>query len=201
MIGLLIVGMALLIGTNKLFIGTPELRARNSNSLLTRGAPVSNVTALAGETAPSATREHDGTVTRPNYTLTVSARTQDDSTSARILLITPMHLQASPQGDSGTPILRRIESDMTLLDEIEEGIWGGRLVSHLFVEYQGAIRRVPAITEISLRIAANPALATVTITATLPSMFEGMGTLGGIQLTQLEGHPALVMRDHVPLRN
>lgn len=201
MIGMLIVGVAVLIGTNRIFIGKPGLRSVRSNVPLTREHGITDSRAPAGEAPLPSTREYDGTVTRPNYTLTVSARTQGDSVSTRVLLITPMHIQPIPQGDPGTPTLRRIESDMTLLDEGEEGIWSGRLVSYLFIEQEGVIRRVPAITEVSLRTAANPALATVTISATLPDRFEGMGKLGGIPLTEIEGEPALIVRDHVSLSN
>jgi hypothetical protein len=197
MIGVLIAGLACFIAIDRAFIGKPDLRAASAGG--SWGVTDSDVWSKA--VAPAAARHFDGTVRRQGYTLTISTRMQDDSVSARVLMVTPMYTQPSSGKPGVVPQLRRAEGDITLLREIEPGVWGGRLVTYLFIEHQGQIQRVPAQTEISVQSAPDnlTAQASIELVGLLPSTLHEIEDVPGFSHTLIDGEHSLKVRDHVPL--
>lgn len=203
MIGMLVVGLACLIGINRAFIGKPDLSGTSSRYKLATSwgipAPQEKTTA-----APPARHKHyDGTVWRNAYSLSISSRMHDGALSARVLMVTPLNTQGSPEQAPSSPQLRRAESDTTLLRESEPGVWTGQLVTYLFIEHGDDMLRVPAQTGVTLQIAedGHSAHAAVEIAATIANTLVNLTDVKGIARTVTDDGLSLKLYDRVLLRS
>jgi hypothetical protein len=202
MIGMLLAGLACLLGVNRAFMGKPDLSHEASNYKFgtSWGIPTPPEQEAAASTAGY--RHYDGTVSRNGYVLTISSRMHEEALSARVLIVTPRDTPGRAEQSSTPPQLRRAESDTTLLHESEPGIWTGRLVTYLFIEQDGQMRRVPAQTEITLEMTQDQrtAQARVVLDGTIPRAVQNLDEIPGtVRVTTDEGL-SLQLEDRVTLR-
>jgi hypothetical protein len=206
MIGLLIAGLACLIGINRAFIGKPDLSGAPSRYKLATSwgiAPTQRLTTEGQNSAPLSKHTHyDGTVSRNGYALTLSSRMHDGGLSARVLMVTPRNAHRSLEQADEKPQLRRAESDTTLLREEQPGVWTGALVTYLFIEHGGEMLRVPAQTQITLRMDkdGHSAHGTVALTGIVPTPLQSLQNVPGIAHAVTDQGLSLKLSDRVLLR-
>ncbi len=202
MIGMLIAGLACLIVINRAFIGKPELSdaASSYKSRTSWGIADSEERYTAASNV--AYKHYDGTVSRGGYVLTLSSRMHEGSLSARVLVVTPLDTHESTEQSPSNPELRRAEGDTTFLRESEPGVWTGHLVTYLFIEHDGQMRRVPARTEITLQMNQDDrtAHATVELTGIIPRSLENLHDIVGTARVNTGEGIALQLKDRVTLR-
>lgn len=202
MIGMLIAGLACLIAINRAFIGKPELSdaASSYRSGTSWGLADSEERDTAASNAVY--KHYDGTVSRGGYVLTLSSRMHEGSLSARVLVVTPLDTHESTGQSPSTPQLRRAESDTTFLRESEPGVWTGDLVTYLFIEHHGQMRRVPARTEIRLQMNQDDRTghANVELTGIIPRGLRNLDDVAGTARVNTGEGTALHLKDRVTLR-
>ncbi len=202
MIGMLIVGLACLIGINRAFIGKPQLSSPSPNSTFGVSWGLRAPEERDAVTSGAGSRHYEGTVSRSGHVLTISARMHEESLSARVLVVTPLDKQGAPEQTASAPQLRRAESDTILLHSSEPGLWEGRLVTYLFIEHDGEISRIPAQTDITLRM--NPdqstADALVVLNAVIPGTLEDLAAVRGITSRTSDAGLSLSLSERARLR-
>jgi hypothetical protein len=202
MIGMLIAGLACLIAINRAFIGKPEISDAASSYRSGTSWGLSDPKERDTAASNVVYKHYDGTVSRGGYVMTLSSRMHEGSLSARVLIVTPLHTQESSEQSPSSPQLRRAESDTTLLRESEPGVWTGHVVTYLFIEHDGEMRRVPAQTEITLQMNQDEstAHATVELTGVLPRGLENLHDIRGTARVKTGEGISLQLNDRVTLR-